>query len=109
MKRIGSNQICYFSQLSKHDSDSSLAIRGREICNRITVTTGILTYYYLLKSSGKGLKAERARKCPSCKGEWLLQEPLHGLFNFQCDRLQVIIKYCLVSSINRLAISIYYL
>ena len=71
------------SQLSKHDS--SLAIRGREICNRITVTTGIPTYYYLLKSSGKGLKAEQARKCPSCKGEWLLQEPLHGLFNFQCD------------------------
>jgi predicted nucleic acid-binding Zn ribbon protein len=70
------------SQLSKHDS--SLTKRGREICNRITIATGIPTYYYLLKSNGKGLKTEQARKCPSCNGEWLLQPPLHGLFNFQC-------------------------
>ncbi|WP_371368214.1 hypothetical protein SRRS_18770 [Sporomusa rhizae] len=76
------------AQLSKYDS--SLTERGRDICNRITIATGIPTYYYLPKSSGKGLKAEQARKCPSCNGEWLLREPLHGLFDFRCKKCRLL-------------------
>ncbi len=75
-------------QISRHNS--SLSKRGIDICNHITVSTGIPTYYYLLKSSGRGMKAEQTRKCPSCGGEWLLQEPLHGLFDFRCDQCRLL-------------------
>lgn len=75
-------------QLSKHES--SLSKRGRDICDRLTFTTGIPTYYYLLKLSGRGLKAEQNRKCPSCNGEWLLEEVLHGVFDFKCDNCRLL-------------------
>ncbi len=75
-------------QLSRHDS--SLSKRGIDICNRLAVATDIPTYYYLLKSSSRGMKTERTRKCPSCNGEWSLQEPLHGLFDFQCDHCRLL-------------------
>ena len=75
-------------QLSKYES--SLTKRGIDICKRITVSTGVPTYYYLLKSTGKGIKAEQTRRCPSCGSEWLLQEPLHGLFDFRCDQCKIL-------------------
>lgn len=75
-------------QLSGHKS--TLSKQGMDICNRITLSTGKPVYYYLLKPTGKGMKAELSRKCPSCGGEWLLQEPLHGLFDFRCDHCKLL-------------------
>ncbi|MBP2644395.1 MAG: Zn-ribbon-containing protein [Firmicutes bacterium] len=75
-------------QLSSYES--SLSKRGMDICNQITASTGIPTYYYLLKPTGIGSKAEKARKCPSCCGEWLLNEPLHGVFDFRCDKCMLL-------------------
>lgn len=75
-------------QLSTHQS--SLTKRGREICNRISVASDIPTYYYLLKSSGRSMKAEQKRKCPACNGDWLLQEPMYGLFDFRCSRCRLL-------------------
>lgn len=72
------------------EQKSSLSKQGLDICNRITLSTEKPVYYYLLKPTGKGMKSELSRKCPSCGGKWLLQEPLHGLFDFRCDQCRLL-------------------
>jgi predicted nucleic acid-binding Zn ribbon protein len=76
------------NQLSK--VGSQLTTRGISICRSIEKETGKLAYYYLYKYSGKSAGTERARKCPNCGGEWLLDEPLHGLFDFACDKCKLL-------------------
>ncbi len=70
--------------------DSSLSKRGRSLCDLITENTGVPTYYFLYRWYGRSLKQERARKCPSCGGAWLLDEPWHGIFDFRCDRCRLV-------------------
>ncbi len=77
--------------LSRFDSELSAA--GREVCERIRKLTGKRVYYYLYRHYGRSRNSERRRHCPSCQGEWLLDEPWHGCFDFRCDRC------CLVSNI----------
>ncbi|EGO61756.1 DUF2310 family Zn-ribbon-containing protein [Acetonema longum] len=76
------------AQLSKHDS--SLSQRGIDICQKITADTGIPVYYYLLRVSGRSKQSELKIKCPSCHHEWLLQESLHGIFDYKCDRCRLL-------------------
>ncbi|WP_346354079.1 DUF2310 family Zn-ribbon-containing protein [Azotosporobacter soli] len=71
-------------------ANSSLSKRGIDICRRITTLTTVPTYYYLLRSSGRSKKAELQRKCPCCNENWLLKEPLHGLFDFQCNSCRLL-------------------
>lgn len=75
-------------QISKYDS--SLSRRGIEICNKISELTGVKTYYYLYRYTALGRKSEINRKCPSCGGEWLLNEPLHNLFDFCCHKCRLL-------------------
>ena len=75
-------------ELFRHDS--SLSAQGIAICNTIAKETGIATFYYLLRSKGRNLTNEKKRKCPSCGGDWLLEEPLHDLFDFKCDRCRLL-------------------
>ena len=70
--------------------DSSLSKRGRAICDTITESTGIPTYYYLRRWSARSHTQELARKCPACGGEWLLDEPWHQLFDYRCDRCRLV-------------------
>ncbi len=70
-------------QLVRHDS--SLSIRGRQICRRLAERTNAPTYYHLHKSRGRSLGAERRRRCPNCHGDWLLAERWHNRFDFRCD------------------------
>lgn len=81
-ERFGTREISRF--------DSSLSKRGITICIRISELTAIPTYYYLYRSTGQSRKAEEKRKCPSCKGEWRLDESLHGLFDFKCSRCRLL-------------------
>lgn len=76
------------SQLSKYDS--SLSKRGIDLCNRITTSTGLPTYYYLMKVTGKSNKVESKRKCPSCNDGWFLHETLYGIFDFKCDTCRLL-------------------
>lgn len=69
-------------EMGRHDS--SLSQRGRAICRTLEASLGIPVYYYLHRYRGKGARYERERRCPSCGGEWLLDEKLHNLFDFQC-------------------------
>jgi predicted nucleic acid-binding Zn ribbon protein len=75
-------------ELSEVGSD--LFRRGWDIRGRIEYITQIPTYYYLYKVGGKSLEEEKARKCPKCGGEWLLDEPLHDIFYFKCDSCRIV-------------------
>jgi predicted nucleic acid-binding Zn ribbon protein len=70
--------------------DSSLSKRGRELCSVISQAMQVPTYYYLHRYYGKSVNQERARKCPSCGGEWLLAKRLHGKFDFKCDNCKLL-------------------
>lgn len=75
-------------ELFRHDSN--LSKEGISICNNITTGTGISTYYYLERSKARSLASDKKRKCPSCDGNWLLDEPLHNIFDFKCDRCRLL-------------------
>lgn len=67
--------------------DSGLSQEGLSLCRRIKELTGVPVYYYLYRlyrSRGRSLRAEMSRVCPSCKGDWLLQERWHN-FDFRCE------------------------
>jgi predicted nucleic acid-binding Zn ribbon protein len=72
------------------DLRSSLSRQGIEVCETITATSAVPTYYYLYRHTGRSLRQERRRRCPSCGGEWLLGERWHGLFDFRCDRCRLL-------------------
>lgn len=69
--------------------DSSLSKRGIKICNEIKSKASKNCYYYLYKYNAKSAKTELERKCPSCDGEWLLDEKIFK-FDFKCDRCHLL-------------------
>lgn len=75
-------------QISK--LDSSLSVRGREICGFISEAMGIPVYYYLFRFHCRSMAKERERKCPGCGGHWLLEEQIHDFFDFKCDSCRIL-------------------
>lgn len=72
------------------DPNSSLSIQGREICDRLTALTTKPTYYNLYRYKRRSiLTTERQRRCPSCNGEWLLNEPWHR-YDFKCELCRLV-------------------
>ncbi len=63
---------------------SPLTKEGLSVRDSIQDVTGKKTFYYLYKGSGRNHESEIARKCPSCGGEWFLEERFHGIFDFVC-------------------------
>lgn len=73
------------------DLNSSLSKRGRKLCQKIEQSSQTPTYYYLYRSNnGRSLARERSRRCPGCGKAWLLNEPLHKLFDFRCDTCRLL-------------------
>ncbi|WCE30405.1 Zn-ribbon-containing protein [Vibrio sp. SCSIO 43137] len=72
------------------DIGSDLFRRGWDLRGRIEYLTGIPTYYYQYRVGGVSLADEKQRRCPKCGGEWLLNEPLHDIFYFKCDRCRIV-------------------
>ncbi|ANN18872.1 hypothetical protein SD37_26775 [Amycolatopsis orientalis] len=68
---------------------SSLTRRGRDICDRITESTGHPTYYYLFRYHGRR-RGEEQLSCPSCHRGWRLAEPLLDHFDFRCDHCRLL-------------------
>jgi predicted nucleic acid-binding Zn ribbon protein len=81
-KRFAARQIS--------DLRSRLSSAGRKLGRGIEKSWKIPTYYYLYRNGGRSLACERRRACPSCGGKWLLDEPLHGVIDFKCDRCRLI-------------------
>ncbi len=74
----------------KADWGSALSKEGRRACKTFAKLTGKPFYYYLYRDRGTDAAAERERRCPSCGEAWLLDEPLHRLFDFRCDRCRLL-------------------
>ncbi|BCL68959.1 conserved hypothetical protein [Vibrio nigripulchritudo MADA3029] len=71
-------------------SKSLLFRRGWDLCRRLKVVSGIPTYLYIYRVGGKSKEEELARKCPTCGGDWKLEEPIHGVFDFKCDECMLV-------------------
>jgi predicted nucleic acid-binding Zn ribbon protein len=79
-----------FAELQLYRYDSSLSRQGRGIAAELSKRLRVPVYYFLLTSRGTSDKSERTRVCPSCKGEWLLSQAWHTLFDFRCDRCSLV-------------------
>ena len=79
----GPGETLAHAQLSRHDS--ALSKDGRAVAQVLEQRTGVPVYYFLSKNAGRSVTSERRRRCPSCHGAWLRAEPLHGMFDFQCE------------------------
>ena len=75
-------------QLSRFDSE--LSIDGRELARNLERHVRAPVYYHLSKYFGRSDRAERKRTCPSCGKPWLRKEPLHRIFDFQCERCRLL-------------------
>lgn len=72
------------------DPGSELSAWGRDLCRAISRLTRIPTYLYLYRGEAKNWSREKQRLCPVCGGPWLLEEDLHDLFDFKCDRCRLV-------------------
>lgn len=75
-------------QLSNEESE--LMFQGRELLKVIEQTLSIPAYLYLYRVGGESYEQEQKRACPSCGNEWLLSEPLFDMFDFKCDKCQLL-------------------
>ena len=76
------------NQLSKYDSQ--LTKLGLKVCQSTEKVTNKQVFYYLYKGSTKSRESELLRKCPNCKGEWLLKKPWHDIFDFKCEKCKLL-------------------
>ncbi len=81
-ERFGTRQLS--------DLNSELTRSGLAVCAIIRGITGLPVYYYLLRQSGRSSAAEMRRRCPSCGGRWKLEVPLHGRFDFRCEKCHLV-------------------
>ena len=72
------------------DPHSTLSKQGIGICKKVKAATGIPTYYYLYNYRHISPQKDKARLCPSCNRNWLLKERLHDLYDFKCDKCQLL-------------------
>lgn len=79
-----------FGERQMSDPTSELSRLGLAVCKEIARLTRRPVYYYLHRARTRSHSAEVRRKCPSCDGKWLLNEPLHGKFDFRCDRCHLL-------------------
>ena len=75
------------------DPNSGLSIQGRKVTAKIMEETGVKTYYYLSNFSKKKKAIDIARPCPSCGGEWHLEEEIHGNIRHKCDKCLLVSTY----------------
>jgi predicted nucleic acid-binding Zn ribbon protein len=79
-----------FGILQMSNLKSGLTKSGLNICDEIQNLTEKPCYYYLYHPNGRSLKKERERKCPSCNGDWFLENQLYKLFDFRCDKCHLL-------------------
>ena len=75
----GSGERASYLHMSR--LDSALTREGRQICAAMAERTGKPWYYYLHRDY-----SPQRQTCPGCGGPWALEEPLHGLYDYRCDR-----------------------
>ncbi len=77
------------TQLQHHKSD--LNQQGIQCCQKIEEVTGTPTYYFLFSYRAWGQQKERARKCPHCGGDWLIEgATFNDFYGFKCDDCRLV-------------------
>jgi predicted nucleic acid-binding Zn ribbon protein len=79
-----------FGERQMSDLTSALSQSGLAVCKELERLTGRPAYYYLHQANARSHSAEARRKCPNCGGAWLLKKPLHGKFDFRCDKCHLL-------------------
>ena len=69
-------------QLAEHESP--LSREGRDLAARIESAIRVPVFYFLFRPPSKKPEAELRRTCPGCGGEWRLEQPRSGRFDFEC-------------------------
>ncbi len=91
--RCGELEIPTYKQLATPSSE--LAVDGRKICSYIEKTSGVPTYYYLMRHWGRRNK-EELRKCPGCGKHWSLGNNYEEVnssfhkFDFMCEPCRLV-------------------
>lgn len=88
MNELTSVEAQVLEQLSS--PTSQLMQQGRDIANRISAQLNLPVYLYLYRVGGSSLEQERSRTCPSCNSEWSLPKPMFELFDFKCDKCNLV-------------------
>lgn len=70
--------------------NSKLNRQGRQFAKQFSKQLGKPVYYALYRGTSNDCAQESARRCPQCAGEWLRATPLADLFDFQCERCQLV-------------------
>lgn len=70
--------------------NSSLTIRGLDLCNRLYKSTNTPFYYYLYRQNGRSIASEKKRRCPKCGEAWLNDKNLHSIFDFKCNNCHLL-------------------
>ncbi|PWV56420.1 DUF2310 family Zn-ribbon-containing protein [Chitinophaga sp. S165] len=68
------------------DIKSPLTKQGRSICTKLEELTGKPSYYYLFNYDSK----KNEHRCPSCGGEWQLENKLLEKFDLKCDHCRLV-------------------
>ncbi|MBE2290287.1 MAG: DUF2310 family Zn-ribbon-containing protein [Chitinophagaceae bacterium] len=75
------------------DAFSQLSKQGIANCISIKRATGAPAYYYLFNYKNISKKVDRSRKCPSCKGDWLINDNAEKFHNFLCKKCNLISSF----------------
>lgn len=87
---MGSSVLEKTAMRQLSELNSMLTKNGRKACKELAKLSGKPFYYYLAQHDGIDCTTERARRCPSCGGHWLLKETLHSFFDFKCDECRLL-------------------
>ena len=82
LKRTAENSLQQFN--------SALNRQGRTLAKKISLHNTLPVYYAIYSGSSTNCVAEPAKTCPGCGKTWRLATPLLELFDFQCDRCQLV-------------------
>jgi predicted nucleic acid-binding Zn ribbon protein len=87
----GTGEKWAIKQMSEFDS--GLSKQGRKVAAKLTEVSGVKTYYFLTNVAKRKRDIDINRPCPSCGGEWHLEEEKFGYFRHQCDKCLLMSAY----------------
>ena len=85
--------VCALSVVTSQHKSRKLYVelqKEQELAKQLEAKVGVPVYYYLMKHYGVSDKRDRQRRCPSCRGRWLLPESLHRFLDFRCERCRLV-------------------
>ncbi|WP_337878979.1 DUF2310 family Zn-ribbon-containing protein [Rheinheimera sp.] len=78
------------AELSLQQFGSALNQMGYRQARALSTELHKPVYYYLYSGSSTDCASEAHKLCPGCGGQWRLEQPWHQLFDFRCERCQLL-------------------